>query len=92
MSFKHGFSSTGQISSTFLLSDMLPNNLHTSNTMFMFKILQNANDNNYNTSLSDGQEPYVPFEVGSDVVFIVCNVNGLMNENLEAVCAVGEIS
>jgi hypothetical protein len=70
---------------------MLFNDLQTSNTIFMFKILQNADDVNYSTSLWSEKEPHVPFEVGSGVAFIVCNANGLVNENLEAVCAVDKV-
>ncbi|KAF5691492.1 hypothetical protein FCIRC_392 [Fusarium circinatum] len=70
----------------------LARNLYTSNARFVFELLQNADDNNYSTALSTGQDPYVSFEVRPDKVSIECNENGFTHENLKAICAIGKSS
>ncbi|ENH67493.1 hypothetical protein FOC1_g10010770 [Fusarium oxysporum f. sp. cubense race 1] len=70
----------------------LARNLYTSNARFVFELLQNADDNNYSTALSSGQDPYVSFEVRPDKVSIECNENGFTHENLKAICAIGKSS
>ncbi|KAJ4267510.1 hypothetical protein NW762_003617 [Fusarium torreyae] len=70
----------------------LARNLYTSNARFVFELLQNADDNNYNTALAHGQDPYVAFEVRPDKVSIECNENGFTPENLKAICAIGKSS
>ncbi|KAG7413911.1 hypothetical protein Forpe1208_v008084 [Fusarium oxysporum f. sp. rapae] len=70
----------------------LARNLYTSNARFVFELLQNADDNNYSTALSRGQDPYVSFEVRPDKVSIECNENGFTHENLKAICAIGKSS
>ncbi|KAF5535752.1 hypothetical protein FMEXI_10658 [Fusarium mexicanum] len=70
----------------------LARNLYTSNARFVFELLQNADDNNYSTALSIGQDPYVSFEVRPDKVSIECNENGFTHENLKAICAIGKSS
>ncbi|KAK2934816.1 Histidine kinase/HSP90-like ATPase superfamily [Fusarium oxysporum f. sp. vasinfectum] len=70
----------------------LARNLYTSNARFVFELLQNADDNNYSTALSSGQDPYVSFEVRPGKVSIECNENGFTHENLKAICAIGKSS
>ncbi|KAJ4027908.1 hypothetical protein NW752_000157 [Fusarium irregulare] len=70
----------------------LARNLYTSNARFVFELLQNADDNNYSTAISQGQDPYVSFEVYPDKVTIECNENGFTPENLKAICAIGKSS
>ncbi|KAI1009088.1 hypothetical protein LB504_003135 [Fusarium proliferatum] len=70
----------------------LARNLYTSNARFVFELLQNADDNNYSTALSSGQDPFVSFEVRPDKVSIECNENGFTYENLKAICAIGKSS
>ncbi|KAF4957230.1 hypothetical protein FGADI_3295 [Fusarium gaditjirri] len=70
----------------------LARNLYTSNARFVFELLQNADDNDYGTALSSGQDPYVSFEVRPDKVSIECNENGFTHENLKAICAIGKSS
>ncbi|KAF5714682.1 hypothetical protein FMUND_7251 [Fusarium mundagurra] len=70
----------------------LARNLYTSNARFVFELLQNADDNNYSTALSSGQDPFVSFEVRPDKVSIECNENGFTHENLKAICAIGKSS
>jgi HSP90 family molecular chaperone len=55
-------------------------------------LLQNADDNNYSTAISLGQDPYVSFKVHPDKVTIECNENGFTHENLKAICAIGKSS
>ncbi|KAF4462555.1 hypothetical protein FALBO_10629 [Fusarium albosuccineum] len=70
----------------------LARNLYTSNARFVFELLQNADDNDYSTALSRGQDPYVSFEIRPDKVSIECNENGFTHENLRAICAIGKSS
>ncbi|KAF4452438.1 hypothetical protein F53441_4718 [Fusarium austroafricanum] len=70
----------------------LARNLYTSNARFVFELLQNADDNNYSSALSNGQDPYVFFEVRPNRVSIECNENGFTHENLKAICAIGKSS
>lgn len=58
----------------------------------MFELLQNADDNNYSTAISQGKDPYVSFNVYPDRVTIECNENGFTHENLKAICAIGKSS
>ncbi|CAG7555873.1 unnamed protein product [Fusarium equiseti] len=70
----------------------LAKNLYTSNARFVFELLQNADDNNYSTAISQSQDPCVSFKVYSDKVTIECNENGFTYENLKAICAIGKSS
>ncbi|KAM0415352.1 hypothetical protein ACHAPD_006548 [Fusarium lateritium] len=70
----------------------LAKNLYTSNARFVFELLQNADDNDYSTAVSHGQDPYVSFKVHPDRVTIECNENGFTHENLKAICAIGKSS
>ncbi|KAG8677589.1 hypothetical protein FPOAC2_03723 [Fusarium poae] len=70
----------------------LAKNLYTSNARFVFELLQNADDNDYSTAVSQGQDPYVSFKVHPDKVTIECNENGFTHENLKAICAIGKSS
>ncbi|CAF3557216.1 unnamed protein product [Fusarium graminearum] len=70
----------------------LARNLYTSNARFVFELLQNADDNDYSTAVSQGQDPYVSFKVHPDKVTIECNENGFTHENLKAICAIGKSS
>ncbi|KAI8691937.1 hypothetical protein NCS56_00187800 [Fusarium sp. Ph1] len=70
----------------------LARNLYTSNARFVFELLQNADDNNYSTAISQGEDPYVSFKIWPDKVSIECNENGFTHENLRAICAIGKSS
>ncbi|PTD02627.1 hypothetical protein FCULG_00009209, partial [Fusarium culmorum] len=70
----------------------LARNLYTSNARFVFELLQNADDNDYSTAVSQGQDPYVSFKVHPDKVTIECNENSFTHENLKAICAIGKSS
>ncbi|KAF0635879.1 hypothetical protein FPSE5266_09771 [Fusarium pseudograminearum] len=70
----------------------LARNIYTSNARFVFELLQNADDNDYSTAVSQGQDPYVSFKVHPDKVTIECNENGFTHENLKAICAIGKSS
>ncbi|RGP70137.1 hypothetical protein FSPOR_4249 [Fusarium sporotrichioides] len=70
----------------------LAKNLYTSNARFVFELLQNADDNDYSTAVSQDQDPFVSFKVYPDKVTIECNENGFTHENLKAICAIGKSS
>ncbi|KAK7403350.1 hypothetical protein QQX98_010871 [Neonectria punicea] len=70
----------------------LAKNLYTSNARFVFELLQNADDNHFQTAGSLGQVPFVAFNVYPDRIVIDCNEDGFTHENLKAICAVGRSS
>ena len=58
----------------------------------MFELLQNADDNKYTKARASGAEPFVSFAVYEDQVIFECNEDGFSQENLEAICSVGQSS
>lgn len=70
----------------------LAKNLYTSNARFVFELLQNAEDNHYNSAQEQGQRPYIAFEVFHDRLVIDCNEDGFTEPNLRAICDVGKSS
>ncbi|EQB58063.1 hypothetical protein CGLO_01742 [Colletotrichum gloeosporioides Cg-14] len=70
----------------------LAKNLYSSKTRFIFELLQNADDNQYNKASASGSIPFVSFHIFPDQIIIECNEDGFTHENMKAICAVGESS
>ncbi|RFU29542.1 hypothetical protein B7463_g6794, partial [Scytalidium lignicola] len=70
----------------------LAKNLYTSNARFVFELLQNADDNEFDIARQQGQIPYVSFRVYPDRVEVDCNEDGFTPENIRAICSVGQSS
>ncbi|KAH9237080.1 hypothetical protein K456DRAFT_1495726 [Colletotrichum gloeosporioides 23] len=70
----------------------LAKNLYSSKTRFIFELLQNADDNQYNKAAASGSVPFVSFHIFPDQIIIECNEDGFTHENMKAICAVGESS
>ncbi|KAM5346360.1 hypothetical protein ACJ41O_009365 [Fusarium nematophilum] len=70
----------------------LAKNLYTSNAQFVFELLQNAEDNHYTRARLQGQVPYVAFKMYADRIVIECNEDGFAEDNIRAICAVGQSS
>ncbi|KAF0329343.1 ino80 chromatin remodeling complex protein [Colletotrichum asianum] len=70
----------------------LAKNLYSSKTRFIFELLQNADDNQYNKASASGSVPFVSFHIFPDQIIIECNEDGFTHENMKAICAVGESS
>lgn len=70
----------------------LAKNLYTSSARFVFELLQNADDNSYQSELARGGAAYVGFEIYHDRIVIECNEDGFSQENLKAISAIGKSS
>ncbi|KAH6617397.1 hypothetical protein F5144DRAFT_520469 [Chaetomium tenue] len=70
----------------------LAQNLYTSNARFVLELLQNAEDNDYTKAQALGDEPYVSFSVYPSQVVLEYNEDGFTEENLRAICSVGQSS
>ncbi|KAH8735731.1 hypothetical protein BGZ61DRAFT_84622 [Ilyonectria robusta] len=64
----------------------LAKSLYTSNTRFIFEILQNAEDSHFTKARDRGERPSIAFEVYEDRIIIDCNEDGFTPENLKAIC------
>ncbi|KAF5497161.1 hypothetical protein CGCS363_v008052 [Colletotrichum siamense] len=67
-------------------------NLYSSKTRFIFELLQNADDNQYNRASASGSVPFVSFRIFPSQIVIECNEDGFTHENIKAICSVGESS
>jgi hypothetical protein len=70
----------------------LAKNLYTSNARFVFELLQNADDNQYRHTLAAGQVPFVSFKVYPNRIIVDCNEDGFTEDNLKAICDIGNSS
>ncbi|GKZ34319.1 hypothetical protein AbraIFM66950_004548 [Aspergillus brasiliensis] len=59
---------------------------------FVFELVQNADDNHYETAREDGTPPEVTFHVYPRRIVVDCNEDGFTAENLAAICNVGKSS
>ena len=66
--------------------------MYTSNARFVFELLQNADDNTYDTAQAARQDPYVSFNLYHDKLVVDCNEDGFTPANLRAICDVGSSS
>ncbi|CAK7234961.1 hypothetical protein SEUCBS140593_009123 [Sporothrix eucalyptigena] len=67
----------------------LAQNLYSSSAKFVFELLQNYDDNHYD---SDRGPPSVSFHIYPDRIVASCNENGFTAENVTAICSVGRSS
>ncbi|KAI3326722.1 hypothetical protein HD806DRAFT_551833 [Xylariaceae sp. AK1471] len=70
----------------------LAKNLYTSNSRFVFEMLQNADDNHFTRARDDHEDPYVTFKIAPSYITVECNEDGFIPANLKAICAIGESS
>ncbi|KAI0157391.1 hypothetical protein GGR57DRAFT_510975 [Xylariaceae sp. FL1272] len=70
----------------------LATNLYTSKARFVFELIQNADDNQYDEAKTSGDIPYVTFHVHPGRIVVECNEDGFTDENLTAICAIGKSS
>ncbi|KAK0726345.1 hypothetical protein B0T21DRAFT_371413 [Apiosordaria backusii] len=70
----------------------LARELYSKDVRFIFELLQNADDNHFARAKSDGQDPYVSFCVYHDKIIVECNEDGFTEENLRAICSIGQSS
>ncbi|KAK1761584.1 hypothetical protein QBC47DRAFT_409582 [Echria macrotheca] len=70
----------------------LAKELYTKDVRFIFELLQNADDNDFEYAKLKGHKPYVIFRIYHDQIVVDCNEDGFKEENLRAICDVGKSS
>jgi len=66
--------------------------LNSSDFHFIYELLQNADDANYNIARQDGSQPWMKFSVSPTELVVDTNEDGFMRANVEAICATGRSS
>lgn len=66
--------------------------MYSSDVRFLFEMLQNCEDNQYQSAIARGEQPTVLFQLHPDHIVIDCNEDGFTRANLEAICEVGKSS
>ncbi len=66
--------------------------LYSSKYRFLYEVIQNADDSNYNIAEAGGEAIYIHFRVKPDAVVIETNEDGFNRANVEAICATGKSS
>ena len=67
----------------------LVDNLYSTETRFLYELIQNAEDNSYSTATADGEEPFLAFKLYPDRIIIDSNEDGFSKRNIRAICSVG---
>ncbi|KAK7756613.1 hypothetical protein SLS62_001450 [Diatrype stigma] len=70
----------------------LARNLYSKDVRFIFELLQNADDNKYSRARNAGSVPFASFAVYRDRIIVECNEDGYTEQNLRALCNVGQSS
>ena len=68
----------------------LSDNLYQKSTRFVYELIQNAEDNIYDTAKEEGELPALSFTLSKDKIVIDSNENGFSAANVTAICRVGE--
>ncbi|SPN99278.1 uncharacterized protein DNG_02315 [Cephalotrichum gorgonifer] len=68
----------------------LAENIYGSDARFVFELLQNAEDNQFRRAIKAGQSPFVSFQAHPNRIIVECNEDGFQENNLKAICAVGQ--
>jgi len=66
--------------------------LNSSDFHFIYELLQNADDANYNIARRSGDKPWIKFSVSPTEIMVDTNEDGFTRANVEAVCATGRSS
>ncbi|GLI73329.1 hypothetical protein PoHVEF18_001545 [Penicillium ochrochloron] len=68
----------------------LAKHIYASDARFVFELLQNADDNRFTLANTQGESPFISFEVYPDRIVVECNEDGFTARDLSAICTVGE--
>jgi hypothetical protein len=68
----------------------LSDNLYQKNTRFVYELIQNAEDNSYETAKKEQSPPSLSFAVSERRIVIDSNEDGFCEANVSAICTVGE--
>jgi hypothetical protein len=78
------------MSNSKLTTRSLATNIYSKDTRFVFELIQNAEDNEYNRALEANEDPYIKFSVYPEKVIVDSNEDGFTEANVRAICSVGE--
>ncbi|RSL92134.1 hypothetical protein CDV31_015293 [Fusarium ambrosium] len=70
----------------------LAQSLYSSTGRFVFELLQNAEDCNFDFAKRGNESPYISFHLSEDHLVIECNEDGFTKTDLEAICSIGKSS
>ena len=68
----------------------LATNLYSKDTRFVFELIQNAEDNKYETALANSDKPCLIFRLSPKDIVIDSNEDGFTEANVRAICSTGE--
>lgn len=68
----------------------LAKEIYSSDARFVFELLQNADDNQFERAKDHGALPFISFERHPDRIVVECNEDGFTEENFLSICQVGK--
>lgn len=69
---------------------VLATELYSTATRFVFELIQNAEDNSYDTVLARHEAPFLRFTLSHDRIVIDSNEDGFEERHVRAVCSIGQ--
>ena len=63
-------------------------NLYSTNTRFVFELIQNAEDNNYTKAQAKNEAPFLSFTIHPDKIIVDSNEDGFTEDNVQAICSI----
>jgi len=70
----------------------LATQLYSTDTRFIFELIQNAEDCDYTVAIDAGEDPFLRFSLYPDKLLIECNEDGFKEKHVRAICSIGESS
>jgi hypothetical protein len=68
---------------------VLATELYSTDTRFVFELIQNAEDNSYDRALDRQVTPFLKFTLFRDRILVDSNEDGFKKEDVEAICDIG---
>lgn len=68
----------------------LATNLYTTETRFIFEMIQNAEDSSYDWAVSQGHIPFIRFTLLPNRILVDSNEDGFSERDVRAICSTGE--
>ena len=66
----------------------LATNLYSTDTRFVFELIQNAEDNNYTKAKAVNEAPFLSFNIHPDKIIVDSNEDGFTKDNVTAICSI----
>ena len=66
----------------------LATNLYSTDTRFVFELIQNAEDNNYTKAKAANEDPFLSFTIHPDKIMVDSNEDGFTENNVKAICSI----